>query len=82
MGRRQYCDRGKELRRFRLALFPDEWAWFDKRAAVGYFGPDVRTQIEGILTKHAAASIDAAAAAEPAAPDASTGWGLEGGGDE
>lgn len=52
MGQRKATDRGKEIRRFRLALWPNEWELFDRRANWGYFAVGVSAQIENILALH------------------------------
>jgi hypothetical protein len=53
MGRRPYEDRGKEVRRYRLALYPDQWLLVELHAPRGWHGPNAAHQIEWIVAQWA-----------------------------
>jgi hypothetical protein len=52
VGQRRSNDRGKEIRRFRLALWPEQWKVFDEKANASYFTPAVGRQIEEVLAAY------------------------------
>jgi hypothetical protein len=53
MGRRPYADRGKVVRRYRIALFPEEWALVEAHAPRGWQSPNPVYQIERIVAEWA-----------------------------
>ena len=50
MGRRRYSDRGKEVRRYRIAMWPEEWAELEKASHHNWRGPEVVPYIQRVLT--------------------------------
>jgi len=53
VGRRPWEDRGKEIRRYRLALSREDWAQIDKAGEQGWRGPEVGYVLERILREWA-----------------------------